>query len=163
VTHWGFDVPEGVDSIQWFKLLLLREDDMPPEIRSNDFIVTARRLLGDYNKTVVDCIADYLRSLWCHTIKTITQARGDSVVSNLEFNVVITIPAIWKDYAREDMRNAVEKAGILQERPSVGKTVLSFVPEPEAAGLASLGVRRRNLQSGDVYVICDAGGGTVVC
>jgi molecular chaperone DnaK (HSP70) len=163
VTHWGFEVPEGVDDIQWFKLLLLREDDMPPNIRSNDSIVTAKRLLGENNKTVVDCIADYLRALWCHTIKTIQKARSDSVVSNLTFHVVITIPAIWKDYAREAMRNAVEKAGILQERPYAGKTILSFVPEPEAAGLASLGLRRRNLKSGDVYVICDAGGGTVVC
>jgi molecular chaperone DnaK (HSP70) len=132
------------------------------EIRSNDSVVTAKRLLEESNKAVVDCIADYLRALWCHTIKTIQQARGNSLVSNLTFHVVITIPAIWKDYARESMRNAVDKAVILQERPSVGKTILTFVPEPEAAGLASLGLRRRKLKSGDVYVICDAGGGTVV-
>lgn len=160
---WGYEVPDDVEPIQWFKLLLLRDDDMPPDVRSNEFVLKAKRMIEEENKTAVDCIADYLKALWRHTIKSIRNARGQSVVSNLTFHVVITIPAIWKDYAREAMKEAAEKAGILQPRSSAGETILTFVPEPEAAGLASLSLRRRHLKTGEVYVICDAGGGTVVC
>lgn len=159
---WGYEVPDDVEPIQWFKLLLLRDEDLSSEVRSNDLIVRARKMLQDENKTAVDCTADYLKALWTHTLKSIKSARNDFIVSNLVFHVVITIPAIWKDYAREAMKEAARKAGILQRRSSAGETILTFVPEPEAAGLASLGLRRRQLGTGEVYVICDAGGGTVV-
>ena len=119
-------------------------------------------MLQDENKTAVDCTADYLKGLWAHTLKSIKSDRNDVIVSNLAFHVVITIPAIWKDYAREAMKEAAKKAGILKRRSSASETILTFVPEPEAAGLASLGLRRRQLRTGEVYVICDAGGGTVV-
>ncbi|KAJ5522024.1 hypothetical protein N7527_006139 [Penicillium freii] len=160
-TFWGYEVPDEVEPIQWFKLLLLRDEDMSSEVRSNDLIVRARKMLQDEDKTAVDCIADYLKGLWAHTLKSIKSDRNDVIVSNLAFHVVITIPAIWKDYAREAMKEAAKKAGILKRRSSASETILTFVPEPEAAGLASLGLRRRQLRTDEVYVICDAGGGTV--
>ncbi|CAI7672409.1 unnamed protein product [Penicillium discolor] len=158
---WGYEVPDDVEPIQWFKLLLLRDEDLSPEVRSDDLIIRARKMLQDENKTAVDCIADYLKALWDHTLKSIRSARSEFIVSNMTFHVVITIPAIWKDYAREAMKEAARKAGILQARSSAGETILTFVPEPEAAGLASLGLFIRQLRTGEVYVICDAGGGTV--
>jgi len=71
------------------------------------------------------------------------------------------VPAIWKDYARQGMEEAATRAGILKHRP-VGPTTLSFVPEPEAAALVTLWENRRDLKTGHLYVVCDAGGGTVV-
>lgn len=159
---WGYEVPDDVEPIQWFKLLLLRDEDLSSEIRSDDLIVRARKRLQDESKTAVDCTADYLKALWAHTLMSIRSARSDLIVSNLGFHVVITIPAIWKDYAREAMKAAAKKAGILHRRSSAAETILTFVPEPEAAGLASLGLQRRQLKTDEVYVICDAGGGTVV-
>ncbi|KAJ5782155.1 hypothetical protein N7457_003929 [Penicillium paradoxum] len=158
---WGYEVPDDAEPLQWFKLLLLRDDDLPPDILANEFVLKTRRMLKEERKTAVECTAEYLKALWRHTIKSIRSARGNSVVTNSTFHVVITIPAIWKDYAREAMKEAAEKAGILKRRTSAGETILTFVPEPEAAGLASLGLRRRHLKTGEVYVICDAGGGTV--
>ena len=61
---------EGVDSIRWFKLLLLCKENMPPDIPPNDSIITTKRLLEENSKKAVDCIADYLRALWCYTIET---------------------------------------------------------------------------------------------
>lgn len=59
------------------------------------------------------------------------------------------------------MQEAAKKAGILDPRDA-GPTTLGFGPEPEAAALATLCEPGRSIDTKDVYVICDAGGGTVV-
>lgn len=87
------------------------------------------------------------------------KSRG-RVIEAMKFHVVITIPAIWENYARDNMRKAVEKAGILASRRG-GETSLSFAPEPEAAALASL-CGQQGIEKNDVFIVCDAGGGTVV-
>lgn len=158
---WGYAIPPDADPIRWFKLLLLREEDVPPELKDSEFLLRARKALGESKKTATDLIADYLGALWRHILDTIHKARGSSVLEALTFHVVITVPAIWKDYARQDMKEAARKSGILDSRPA-GPTTLAFAPEPEAAALASLCESGRSINAGDVFVICDAGGGTVV-
>ena len=158
---WGYSIPSDAEPIRWFKLLLLREEDLASEFKQSEFILRGRRMLKETGKTATDIIADYLRALWKHILDTIYKARGRSVIDALAFHVVITVPAIWKDYARQGMEEAAKKAGMLNNRPA-GLTTLAFAPEPEAAALASLCESGRSINSGDVYVICDAGGGTVV-
>lgn len=158
---WGYEVPREVEALQWFKLLLLREDDMWKSLQESAQIGQAKRLLRESNKTAKDCIADYLCALWKHTVKSILKKRPKYLIETLQFHVVLTVPAIWKDYARRAMEEAAKKAGILDYR-SAGPTTLSFAPEPEAAGLAALIERGWRTESEDVFVICDAGGGTVV-
>ncbi|KAM0346552.1 hypothetical protein ACHAO7_011748 [Fusarium culmorum] len=159
-TFWGYGVPRDVEPVQWFKLLLLKSEDQPEEIRGHEYLVQARKMLEDEQKSVVDVIADYLRLLWGHVLETIIKARGKNVIEALGFHVVITVPAIWKNYARDFMLQAARDAGIMAPRRA-GRTTLSFVPEPEAAALASICERGEDLNEGDVFVICDAGGGTV--
>ncbi len=158
---WGYEVPSDADPVLWFKLLLLREEDLEEDLRQSDYYIRAKRKLRELNKTPTDIIADYLRALWQHTLNTIHKSRSKFVIAALAFHVVITVPAIWKDYARTSMQEAAAKAGILDHR-SAGPTTLSFVPEPEAAGLVTLCEYGEMLKTDDVYVICDAGGGTVV-
>jgi actin-like ATPase involved in cell morphogenesis len=43
-----------------------------------------------------------------------------------------------------------------------GETQLSVVTEPEAAALSTILDRYDSVKAGNVYVVCDAGGGTVV-
>ena len=160
-TMWGFEVPRDGDPVRWFKLLLLRDEDLDPELRTSDFLIRARKMLRENGKTAVDLIADYLRELWAHAIATIERARGKSVVDALRFRVVLTVPAVWKGYARQSMEAAARQAGILVNRPG-GTTDLVFAPEPEAAALSSLCEKAPQPNPGEVYVICDAGGGTVV-
>lgn len=159
---WGYEIPVDGDPVRWFKLLLLKDEDLSEELRSSEFILRGRKMLKENNKTAIEMIADYLRELWKYTIEHINKSRGESVVDALTFHVVITIPAIWKGYARQDMEAAARKAGILEERPT-GQTTLSFAPEPEAAALSTLSEPGRKPKPGDVFMICDAGGGTVVC
>lgn len=158
---WGYSVPVDAEPLRWFKLLLLRDADLTPEILRSELLVRARKMLTEMKKTATDVIADYLRGVWGHILTTIERARSKSVVGALTFHVVITVPAIWPDYARSAMMEASRKAGIFDQR-AAGETTLAFAPEPEAAALASLWDRAPDLKLGDVYVICDAGGGTVV-
>jgi hypothetical protein len=158
---WGYEIPVDGDPIRWFKLLLLKDEDLAEELRSSEFILRGRRMLKENNKTATELIADYLRALCTYSLEQITKSRGDSVVDALRFHIVITIPAIWKGYARQGMEEAAKKSGILRRRPA-GETTLSFAPEPEAAALSTLSEPGRKTKQGDVYMICDAGGGTVV-
>ncbi|EEU41915.1 uncharacterized protein NECHADRAFT_50859 [Fusarium vanettenii 77-13-4] len=158
---WGFEVDKDTTPITWFKLLLLKEEDLSPELRSFEFLLRAKKMAHENGKTAIDLIADYLRAIWRHTLESIAKDRGESVLEAYQFHVVITVPAIWKDYARQDMEKAAKRAGILVRR-AAGKTILTFAPEPEAAALSTLCDPGRKPREGDVYLICDAGGGTVV-
>ncbi|KAL4864901.1 hypothetical protein BDV12DRAFT_200620 [Aspergillus spectabilis] len=157
---WGYEIPDDADPVRWFKLLLVKDEDLSEETRSSEFILRGRKMLKETGKTAVGLISDYLRLLWDHIIETVKKSRGEYVIDALRFHVVITVPAIWKGYARQGMEEAARQAGILVSRPA-GETVLSFVPEPEAAALSTLCEPGRRAQPGDLYVICDAGGGTV--
>ncbi|KAH7324239.1 hypothetical protein B0I35DRAFT_449279 [Stachybotrys elegans] len=157
---WGYLVPPDGDPVRWFKLLLVKEEDLEPRLRSSEFVLRARQFLRVESKTAVDLVTDYLRALWAHVLATITKARGQAVVDALRFHVVITVPAIWKGYARQEMRQAAANAGMLDFRLG-GETILSFAPEPEAAALSTLCEPGRKVTKGDVFMVCDAGGGTV--
>jgi len=78
-------------------------------------------------------------------------------LQNQQISYVITVPAIWSDKAKDLTRQAAIAAGILGKK-------LTLITEPEAAALfcASL-CQEVDLQEGDRFLICDAGGGTVVC
>ncbi|KAL6232783.1 hypothetical protein BDW75DRAFT_216790 [Aspergillus navahoensis] len=157
---WGYEIPGDADPVRWFKLLLVKDEDLSEETRSSEFLLRGRKMLKETGKTAIGLIADYLRLLWAHILESVIKSRGEYVIDALRFHVVITVPAIWKGYARQGMEEAARQAGILSSR-SAGETMLSFVPEPEAAALSTLCEPGRRTQPGDVYVICDAGGGTV--
>lgn len=59
------------------------------------------------------------------------------------------------------MKKPAEKSGILDARHA-GPTTLKFAPEPKAAALASLYKSKLSIDAGNVFVICNAGRGTVV-
>ena len=68
----------------------------------------------------------------------------------------LTVPAVWSDLAQAKTRKCAEKAGM-------GKaTGLQLVSEPEAAAIYALAdMDPLDLEVGDTFVLCDAGGGTV--
>jgi molecular chaperone DnaK (HSP70) len=118
-------------------------------------------MLEENNKMATELVADYLRVLCTYSLEEIKNSPRDSVVDALRFHVVITIPAIWKEYTRQGMEEAAMKSSILARRPA-GETTLSFAPEPDAAALSTLSEPSRKTKHGHVDIICDAGGGTVV-
>jgi molecular chaperone DnaK (HSP70) len=166
-----------VEPLKWFKLLLAKVEDLPRHMTQDgdfDKIEEARFRLNEMGKTVEDVVADYLRFLWTHVLAAIERAKTKPVLNTTTFHVVLTFPAIWKADAMQKMRDAAQKAGILDRRRA-GPTVLDLVPEPEAAALATYAdiineiehardasYVEGQFQPGETFVVLDAGGGTCV-
>jgi len=133
---WGFEVTPDMNPMKWFKLLLLKEDDVVrEEILDSEPLKDARaQLQGPNAPTATLIVGRYLGKLWQHTYSEL-KSRLD--IDNLPLRVAITVPAIWPPYAHKAMRDAAEIAGILGER-DIGATTLDLVQEPEAAGLSIL-------------------------
>jgi molecular chaperone DnaK (HSP70) len=108
-------------------------------------------------KTALDFCADYLTCVHRY-IKEVFLPRqyGAVFLRNQEISYIITVPAIWTDSAKELTRQAAVRAGIPDDK-------LDLITEPEAAALycATLG-EEVDLEEGDRFLVCDAGGGTVV-
>ncbi|KAL2822222.1 hypothetical protein BDW59DRAFT_103646 [Aspergillus cavernicola] len=153
---WGFEVPNHSDPVRWLNLLLLKNEDVAEGERLAKFRLQGRRMLRVNGWSAVDLVADFLRPLWKHIMETITNCHGKHVMRLLRFHVVLTVPTTWKTYARQALKNAAIKAGMLKSR-SAGKTRLRIVPKLEAAVLAILSEPRCPVKSGDLYIICCAG------
>ena len=136
-VEWGYSVPKEADQVKWFKLLLIDEEDLPEDVKASSRILEARKYLSKHNKTPTETIAVYLRHLWNHSIQRITETVSRALVNYSRYHVVMTLPAIWPDYARSRMREAASLAGILGFR-AAGETELTFLSEPEAGAVATL-------------------------
>ncbi|KAI0191984.1 hypothetical protein EV127DRAFT_510725 [Xylaria flabelliformis] len=159
---WGFKIPAGAKTVEWFKLLLLNDADLKEHMKDSSHLHDARHSLLKLGKTPVQLIGEYLKVLWDHVLEQISRAKGKELINGMPFHVVLTVPAIWTDYARGRMCEAAGLAGIFKHRDA-GKTTFSFVSEPEAAAIATIPELedRADLQVGDSFVVVDAGGGTV--
>jgi hypothetical protein len=109
-------------------------------------------------KKAVDFAADYLTCVHRYLKDVFLPSQFGSVfLQNQQISYVITVPAIWKDVAKARTREAALRAGIPGHK-------LSFIPEPEAAALYCATLHKEvDLNDGDRFLVCDAGGGTVVC
>lgn len=137
-TTWGYGAVESYGVVEWFKLLLIDEDDLPDEVRNSTQVKEARRRLRGLDVTATELISDYLSRLWVHSIAKIKMEVGEETVDLSSLHIVVTLPAIWPIYASDRMRQAIHQAGIMGPRPGVDNTVLDFISEPEAAALSTL-------------------------
>ncbi|TGJ78313.1 hypothetical protein E0Z10_g10448 [Xylaria hypoxylon] len=160
---WGQQASDEQGSILWSKLLLLDEHDLQTHLKNSDHVKQARESIQKTGKDVVTVISDYLAKVWDHVLEDIIRARGRQFLNTRPFHVVVTVPAIWQDYAIEKMSRALKKAGILNKRPGCADTTHTFVSEPEAAALAAINGHNKYdaLEHGQTFVIADLGGGTV--
>jgi molecular chaperone DnaK (HSP70) len=95
----------------------------------------------------------------CNYVKSETLHRhfGEQFLQRQQVSYVITVPAIWSDKAKDRTRQAAYRAGILRRK-------LVLITEPEAAALyCATFCKEVDLEAGDRFLVCDAGGGTVVC
>lgn len=166
---WGGRVrPNDEPQIAHFKLGL-QEDITSHYYSENLGLSGGRSVLGGYlsnhnwthpklpDMRPVDYARDFLRSINDYVTQEILPTRyGAKFLQNQTLSYVITVPAIWSDKAKQQTRQAAEEAGI-------DKDNLTLITEPEAAALycATL-CDEVDLEPGDRFMICDAGGGTVV-
>lgn len=108
------------------------------------------------NKDPVDFAADYLSCLFRYLHdKFFPSEYGSTTIRNQSYDYVVTVPAIWSDAAKDLTRRAATRAGIPHDK-------LTLISEPEAAALFCGLTSQAELQPGERFLICDAGGGTVV-
>lgn len=109
-------------------------------------------------KTPQDFTADYLKCVLSYVRDEYLPSHyAFGFLRNQKVSYVITVPAIWTDSAKNLTRKAAVRAGIPNNN-------LELITEPEAAALycATIG-GEMDLQVRERFLVCDAGGGTVVC
>ena len=72
--------------------------------------------------------------------------------------MIITVPAIWNDDAKNKMKEWIIKAGLVNKNI---KNQCKIVYEPDCASLAIKYDGNIRFEKGDKYILIDAGGGTV--
>ncbi|KAI7896856.1 uncharacterized protein EV154DRAFT_491024 [Mucor mucedo] len=104
-------------------------------------------------------ISDYFKAIYEHTCMLLNSRIGRTIdTSKLRF--CLTVPAVWTEKAKNIMRDAVIRAGIISKEDPQDRLLL--VGEPEAAALyCETFLDEYNLKPGQNFLICDAGGGTV--
>ena len=96
---------------------------------------------------------DYLTALRNHAEYSIQQILPDIALKSIPREYVITVPAVWSDMAKDLTRSCAEKAKMGHGND------LHIISEPEAA--ATYALSAVDLEVGDTFVLCDAGGGYV--
>lgn len=147
--EWGNKIRHHNEREAWTKLLLdetqrdkqLRliqklfdgEADSTQDDQANDASPT-RQLA----KEPVDIITDFLSGVRTH-LQNVLEARYGTMLKGLRREVVITVPAVWSDKAKNLTYKAVCNAGF-----NVEGTKVSMITEPEAAAIYIL----RDLKDG---------------
>jgi molecular chaperone DnaK (HSP70) len=108
--------------------------------------------------TALQVITDYLRFLKNFTLEKLAAAYGGNRFHHSLLQWCMTVPAMWDDQQKGIMRNAAVGAGIIEEEDS---DRLLMILEPEAAGLHAHVNNVVDMEEGDVFMVIDAGGGTV--
>ncbi|GAA5810232.1 hypothetical protein MFLAVUS_011021 [Mucor flavus] len=109
--------------------------------------------------TIVEAIADYLKAFHEHVVGELKKGFARNYGQH-QFRYCLTVPAMWSDRAKNTMRDAAIKAGLIGEFDHRDRLML--ISEPEAAALyCEKKCEQFNLRHGDKFMICDAGGGTV--
>ncbi|KAM7198281.1 hypothetical protein V8F33_005072 [Rhypophila sp. PSN 637] len=123
---------------------LLDKPDGPPEYPGKD---------------PVDMVADYLTRVRGAAWAEIEKTYGKEMFASMRKELVVTVPAVWSERAKDLTLKAVQRAHFNADK-------ISLVTEPEAAAIYTLkgmmeGPNKNDVKVGDVFVLCDAGGGTV--
>ncbi|PYI00230.1 actin-like ATPase domain-containing protein [Aspergillus sclerotiicarbonarius CBS 121057] len=148
-STWGYQVRTYAEAFRGIKLLLDEDQETTytPSLYS-------KKLLIKYDKNAVEVTADYMRHLIQHA-EDVLERRLGVTTKAMDMRFILTVPAVWSDKAKNSTLRAATKAGIPPQD-------VSLVSEPEAAALYSLRATQPNsIAKNDVFIVCDAGGGTV--
>ncbi|KAL3432223.1 hypothetical protein BDV09DRAFT_134023 [Aspergillus tetrazonus] len=164
--YWGYGARQGVVAIednnlnyknriiQYAKLLLpgnQRETRGPRE--------ELRRTLVRARKDETEAIKDYLRQILKYSKEFLTER--EELSEECEVELVFCVPAGWP---AEAIRTMQEILLDIAHELNIGTLAAPFVlnePEAAAAYILEACSGRKKLSTGEVFMVCDAGGGTV--
>lgn len=156
---WGFEIHPDMKACSWTKLrldsnaeLAKFDDEALRKVASQGISHTTS------GKEPVDVVADYLQHVLNYAWRIIRQELGVPL-NRFAIDLQFTVPATWSQKARELSERAVTRAWC-DKRP---QDTLTLMSEPEAAAEVVHEMLRPELKVGDGILICDSGGGTVVC
>lgn len=84
-------------------------------------------------KDPVDIVADYLTELRKHVWKELSEQYGAAVLETLDKEIVVTVPAVWSERAKDLTVRAVKRANFVGPYERI-----CMVTEPEAAAIYTL-------------------------
>jgi hypothetical protein len=133
-NKWGYEVRRirnagGSGALKWFKLLLQTQTaspDTPIQVRE-----TAERLQR-HRLSAVDAVTDFLKSLLEITEENMNRTYGHWAHESKRL-FIMTVPAMWGDYAKALMVQAAENAGCGTHRID-----FKLISEPESAASYTL-------------------------
>lgn len=160
-VRWGSLIPPHVQRYMWTKLELEGPQTGEAQRIREELSTPA----GYVSSPAVNIVAAFLAQIKKHLIINLDTHYGVELWRTLPITLVVTVPAVWSDAAKDRTLQAVRMAGFNQQQfPMLRRTVTTT--EPEAAALYTLksmngSVRDEQLAVGDGFVVCDMGGGTV--
>jgi molecular chaperone DnaK (HSP70) len=106
---------------------------------------------GGSSKDPVDVAADYLTEVRKWVWTELEKQHGEGLFSTLTKELVVTVPAVWSERAKDQTLKAVTKSGW-------ETTKVSLVTEPEAAAIYTLkwmttGANKEHVHVGDTFVL----------
>ncbi|KAG7127981.1 Heat shock 70 kDa protein 12A like [Verticillium longisporum] len=151
-VQWGFSIPVTApqnEVVEWFKL------DLDPTLQGMGDTVAKEARAG---RSVDQLVTDFISPLGEHLRYMLRAKLGEHIVSTIPLEFCVTVPAIWSELAKDNTKQACQKAAGLVATPSQ----IHLVSEPEAAAIYALhGLDPHGLKVDDTIVVVDAGGGTV--
>ncbi|KAJ4324502.1 hypothetical protein N0V94_001242 [Neodidymelliopsis sp. IMI 364377] len=165
-THWGSSIPTGLQRHMWTKLELDPMNKQAKYGEAGKIFHEQMSLTGiSTSKLPVDVVADFLRKVKEHLIQTLDTQFGPKLWRTLPITLVVTVPAVWSDAAKDRTMRAVDKGGFNNSELPQLKRILT-ITEPEAAAIHTIksftgSVQDEQFAVGDGFAVCDMGGGTV--
>lgn len=104
--QWGNAAKGKEGSLEWFKLLLVDEDDLPQEVRNSEHVQQARSRLNDLKNTPEEVVSIYLEGMWEQCLAKVKAEVSQTTVDLSRFHIVITLPAICKCLAFWELKNS---------------------------------------------------------
>jgi molecular chaperone DnaK (HSP70) len=121
------------------KLFLDPKQEIPAYISKTDM----HEQLKKSKKNAEAAVADYLTEMFKHARNMLVRRYGEYFISTTKISVVLTVPAVWSDAAKDATLRAAQQAGSAAKF-SMAKQ-LTLISEPEAAAVYTLQAIQPNL------------------
>ncbi|KAH0543127.1 hypothetical protein FGG08_002553 [Glutinoglossum americanum] len=140
MTPTGYLDPDQIKNAEALARFSLKAERLPP------------------NRTITEGITKYLKALRERARDCMALTWGEEFVNGMPIEHILTVPAIWSDRAKAQTLYCATEAGLV----GAGGRGPRLISEPEAAALYTFTtVPSSKLRPGEVFLVCDAGGGTV--